>query len=298
MRNNNNNRMIVNGNSTGEQAAMKLYYGATYKLEDLINTHLFIISPNNSGSTFLKNVLATSTRTWNLYKEGQHTYGFAGPNAKETRAGLLWASDQDWLNEFVDDTAYNWHQTRKAWYFQAFSLNPTAAVFIEKSPPFLLQVKHIATQFKNAKFVFMVRNPYATIEGIRRGFNKRTHTLPRGTDILTAAIKHTITCFTHQQNNIRRYGNRGIFFSYETMCDQPNRVAQMLQTLVPELDDLNLCQRVVVKRNYNEVLHNMNDQQISRLSQDDLSRINHVLEQHQNLLDYFGYSLHSLERSI
>ena len=43
-------------------------------MKSKIKTHLFIISPNNSGSTFLKNALAASEHTWNLKKEGQHTF--------------------------------------------------------------------------------------------------------------------------------------------------------------------------------------------------------------------------------
>jgi hypothetical protein len=74
------------------QNLMSLYYGAEYDLDNLIETHLFVICANNSGTTFLRNALATSRHTWNLQREGQHTYGFAGPSSIGLKAHKRWAS--------------------------------------------------------------------------------------------------------------------------------------------------------------------------------------------------------------
>ena len=268
---------------------MMRHYGAGHDLENLIKTHLFVISPNNSGSTFLKNVLATSRHTWNLEREGQHTFGFAGPSTRQSGTHLIWASQKSWIDLFTDAQAYNWPLTRKAWYFQAFSHNPEATVFVTKSPPCLLNVAQLHRAFAGAKFIFMVRNPYAAVEGICR--RRKRHTLPKGHDIREAAARHIINCLRYQKQNIETYGDCGLFFSYEAMCDQPDQVEQSLQELVPELDDLTLCQRISVKGIYNETLRNMNDQQISRLTAADLRHINQVFEQQQDLLDYFRYPL-------
>ena len=100
-----------------------------------------------------------------------------------------------------------------------------------------------------------------------------------------------MTCFHYQRKNIETYRDGGIFFTYETMCAEPERVEHSIEALVPELDDLKLRQKVPVKRIYNEMLRNMNEQQIARLSSEDLKRINRVFEPYQDLLDYFGYSL-------
>lgn len=268
---------------------MKPFYGASYDLENLIDTHLFIICPNNSGSTFLKNVLETSRQTWNLEKEGQHTFGFAGPSTLLTGTALIWASRQGLLDLFIDPGAYNWPITRKAWYFQAFSRNPQAMIFVTKSPPFLLNVAQLRHHFTNTRFIFMVRNPYAVVEGIYRRVKQLR--LQPGENILEVAARHIMTCFRYQRDNIETYQDCGVFFTYEEMCDEPERVERYIQTLIPELDDLKLCQQVPVKGMYNEMLRNMNDQQISRLSSGDLDRINRVFEQQQHLMDYFHYPL-------
>ncbi len=268
---------------------MTRFYGARQDLASLIRTHLFIICPNNSGSTFLQKILSTSSHTWNLESEGQLTFGFAGPNPRKNKTGSLWASQQRWIDMYTDAGAYNWPIIREAWYFQAFSRNPQAKIFVTKSPPFLLSVAELQHHFENAKFLFMVRNPYAAVEGNFRRLGPQP--LRSGVDSLEAAATHIVNCFRYQQRNIETYRDCGVFFTYEAMCDEPGRIEQYIQTLVPELDDLVLQQKVPVKYIYDEMLRNMNDQQLARISMDDVGRINRVFEHHQELLDYFGYSL-------
>ena len=268
---------------------MAWLYGADHDLGRLITTHLFIMCPNNSGSTFLKNALATSRRTWNLEKEGQHTFGFAGPSTRGEGAGLIWASNQQWIDVFSNAMAYEWPVTRKAWYFQAFARAANARVFVTKSPPFLLNVHLLLRHFQNARFIFMVRDPYAVVEGITR--RRGRHVIPPDVDLFVVAATHIMKCFQYQRHNAETYTERGVPFTYEEMCDRPERVGRLIQGLVPELDDLVLRQRVPVKKTYDEVLRNMNAQQISRLTASDLGRINEVFQQHQDLLDYFHYPL-------
>jgi len=270
---------------------MTWYYGAAHDLERLISTHLFIICPNNSGSTFLKNVLTTSCQTWNLVTEGQLIPGFSGPNIHKFNAGKLWATEQ-YIEKFLDVSAYNWPLTRRAWYFQAFSRNPQASVFVEKSPPFLLNVPQLIEHFRNPRFIFMVRDPYTTVEGIRRRRrkNRPPHVIPREEDLLKLAASHVVTCFQYQRRNIETFDRYGIFFTYEKMCDEPERVERLIKSLLPELGDLVIRQRLAVK-DYDEMLRNMNAQQLSNLSREELDWINEVFEKQSDLLEYFGYPL-------
>ena len=55
---------------TGERPGKTVFLGALHDLERVVVTHLFVICPNNSGSTFPRKALATSRRTWNLPWEG------------------------------------------------------------------------------------------------------------------------------------------------------------------------------------------------------------------------------------
>ena len=218
-----------------EARGMSRVYGAAHDLEHAVGTHLFGICPNNSGTTFLKQALATCRATWNLEREGQRMLGFVGP-ATWQEGHLLWAADRRWLDRFGDTSLYDWPRTRKAWYFQAYARDPAASVFYVKTPPFLLYVGELARNFRNAKFLFMVRNPYAACEAIcRRRVRVRRSELDM--DIREAAATHMAICLDYQRRNVETHGERGVFFTYEAMCDEPERVEREIRSLVPELDD-------------------------------------------------------------
>jgi hypothetical protein len=270
---------------------MKHYFGAQYNLKQLIDNHLFIICPNNSGSTFLKNVLATSQQTWNLDKEGQHSVGFAGPNTRSLKAGLVWSTRPEWVQKLTDKDAYDWPKITKAWYFCSFGLNPNATVFITKSPPFLLSIEKLHQNFKQAKFIFMVRNPYAVIEGICRNRGGRDLDSQLESELRAIASQQIVNCLAWQKQNLQNYGQDNLFFTYEQMCDQPQQTEQKIKHWLPILSDLTLQQTISVKGQYDEPLRNMNAQQIQRLTQKDIKIINQVLRPHQDLLAEFGYGL-------
>ena len=267
---------------------MSLAYGALHEVERTVRTHLFGVAPNNSGSSFLKEALATCRGTWNLQREGQAMFGFVGP-PRYRSLPLIWSAEPDWIADLTDPDAYDWPRTRRAWYFQAFAREPEASVFYTKQPPFLLYVGELVRHFRNPRFLFMVRNPYAVCEGICR--NLRRASLARGRDLPTLAARHVATCLDYQRRNIETYGRRGVFFTYEAMCDHPEGVEAKIRALVPELADLRLRQRLRVKGRYHEMLTNMNARQIARLAPAQSAGFNRVFRRHRELFDHFGYEL-------
>ena len=275
---------------------MALALGCRHEVESRIGTHLFGISANNSGSTFLRAALATSRATWNLDREGQMMLGYVGPNILWPHpAVLLWASEQRWIDLVTDSRSYDWPRTRKAWYFQAIARDPDACVFYTKTPAHLLLVDELVRHFHNAKFLFMVRNPYAVCEGICRFYRDGRpygRPLPPPPENLPeAAARHAVICMAWQRRNLEAHGHRGVFFTYETMCAEPERVVRDIRTLVPELDDLDLRQRLWVKGQYHEMLTDMNARQIARLGAEDLAAFNRVFRRHEDVLAHFGYAV-------
>ena len=263
-------------------------------LGSVVGTHLFAIAPNNSGSTFLKVALASSRRTWNLFPEGQFAFGFTGPNTHD-QGRLLWSCGP-WRDRFADAAAYDWPRNRAAWYFQAFARGPDASVFFTKAPPFLLQVGALRRHFRNARFLFMVRNPYAVCEGICRRYRKRFLSggrerckAPEG-GLEQAAATHVANCLRWQRRNVEAHGERGILFTYEAMCADPAGTEERIRALVPALDDLALRRRHAVKE-YDEVLTDMNARQIERLDAARIAAFNRVFHARRNDLGYFGYGL-------
>ena len=272
-------------------------YGAGRDLARTIRTHLFCVCPNHSGSTFLRRALATSEATWNLRREGQRTAHFwpsvAAPGFP--RGHKFWTLHPDVLERMADPARYDWARTRKMWYFQAHARRPDASVFVARSPRFLFMLPMLA-DFANAKFLFMVRNPYANCEGFCRAYRKQygdaeTSAIGDGFDSLeVCAATHVANCLAQQRRNLEAFSKRGVFFTYEAMCAEPERVAAAIQGLVPALADLNLRQRLAV-RAYDETLTDMNTRQIARLDAKQIAAMNTVFRPRRELLAHFDYEL-------
>ena len=96
--------------------------------------------------------------------------------------------------------------------------------------------------------------------------------------------------YGHKGGNVETFGAQGRFFTYEAMCSEPERVARNIRDLVPELDDLDLRQRLAVhhrRHSYHEMLTDMN----ARLDLGQVAAINRVLRGHRAVLEHFGYEI-------
>ena len=310
-------------------------YGAGRDLERTIRTHLFVICPNHSGSTFLREALATSQAAWSLPGEADRVPGFvrpaplgipspfklrtggqarsdpcgSSPERSAPRNAKLWAASQVRIDRLTDPGGYDWARNRKAWYFMARARDPRAPVFVAQAPRALFQVEMLAQSFRNARFVFMVRNPYAAGEGIcrayRQVYRERNGADPppaiwQGRGLEEWAAMHLVNCLARQRRNVEAHGDRprpiggeprGVFFTYEAMCAEPERVGREIRAMVPELGDLNLHQRLPVKRRYDEMLTDMNARQIARLGAGQVAAFNRVFHEHRDLFDHFGYEM-------
>ena len=281
-----------------------VFLGARHDLERTVTSHLFVLCPNNSGSTFLRKALATSRRTWNLSYEGHKAPGYVGPSFTDDRrmlgAARIWAVRRRWLDVLGNLANYDWPRTRKAWYFQSHARDPGASIFVEKSPEHLVIADDLSRHFRNAKFLLVVRNPYAVCEGICRRLRRRLRDgLPvalEGERLETLTARHAATCLELQRRNVEKLGGRGVFFTYEAMCAEPERVTRKIRDLVPELDDLDLHQRLPVHRTYHEMLTDMNARQIARLDPGQIAAINRVLRGHRAVLEHFGYEIMDADR--
>ena len=274
--------------------------GANRDLARLVKTHLFVICPNNSGSSFLTGALEKCRAVWRLPQEGMQIRGFVGPvpgwDGREVPA-LLWALEQRWIDLLANPDNYDWEHNRRAWYFHCHARDPDASVFVTKSPPHLLCVEQLARHFPNARFVFMVRNPYAVCEGILRRYRTQLahhlKALPgQGENLPELAATHVANCLAWQRRNIEARGCRSVFLSYEEMCGNPEAAARRIQALAPELDDLNLRLRIVAK-DYDEMLTDMNPRQLARLDGEQIAAFNKVFRVRRELLAWFGYNLMS-----
>ncbi|CAN0414285.1 unnamed protein product, partial [Hapterophycus canaliculatus] len=231
--------------------------------------------------------------TWSLPREGQHALAYQGPD-RDLRLGpytLLWAHVPDMRAQFADPANYDWPANRRTWYFQTSSADPAASVFVEKTPFHLLVADQLAQAFSDAFFVIMVRNPYATIEGIvRRGHLRGASR----SEVLIAAACHVGACFETQMYNAQAHANRSLTFTYEDLCANPAAANARLRAALPELSDIEFNRRRPIKGLYDAALTDMNTAQIARLSQDDIDQITCALLPFETALKIFGYRLEGI----
>lgn len=256
--------------------------------EGAITRHLFLLAPNNSGSTFLAAALGACARAWSLPREGQHVAGFHGPSSRGTGTRLLWAADPASIATFRDPAAYDWARTNRAWNFHARADHPEADTLIVASPPFLLIADQLAAAFPDAAFLIMVRNPYAVAEGIiRRG--AAAGPVAPGDSLAAAAARHIVATLAAQQANRTALADRAALFTYEEMCRAPDAVTRRIDALVPALADLTLDRSLPVKGRYHERLRDMNAEHVARLTPDQRADLDAVFAGHRPLLAAFGY---------
>jgi len=229
--------------------------------------HLFILSPPFCGSTLLNEIISSSKNVScnnNIgLREGQHL-----PIAKD----ILFTRDR-WDNK----KQINWELIHNIWnkYW-----DKSKDVFLEKSPPNICRAKNIEKEFPNAKFICLVRNPYAQIEG-----KMRRH----GTSAKEAA-ELSIQYLKYQKKNIQGL-NKTLLISYESLTEN-NKNA--IITFLPELCDINTGLKFNahnLRAEKNMKITNLNSEKISKITKEDLIIINGVFKNEESILNYFNYQI-------
>lgn len=263
------------------------YPGAMHDLETLVRTHVFIIAPNNSGSTLLRRSFEISDSVWALPREGQHVLGFSGPHTGGADDALIWNSTAARRARYADPAAYDWEASRKAWYFQAYSRSPEASVFVTSSPPFLLNLPALKAHFRNAKFILLTRNPYAVAEGVLR--RPDHYRLDPGEDAADAVARHIGHCLEQQTRNAEAFAADSLRLSYEQMCDDPAETRRRVVEFLPDVPDYTLDQVIPVKTVYQEAVRNMNAEAIARLAPEQIRTLTERFETFRAALGAWGY---------
>ena len=260
---------------------------------DVDQKYLFIICMNNSGSTLLERVL----------KDCRNVVGFLAPGGRDeqvngqrfvtdlmptpgkiaVRCRRIWSEQADVLS---DEALYDWPRIRQRWR-REWKRNPkfrtaNPRIFLEKSPANVLRAAMLQKYFPNSAFILMQRNPYAVSEGIRR----RTG-LP-----LDRCIRHWIRCAQQQMEN-EKLLRSAIRLNYEDLSERPDYCRNEVVKLMPGVDDVDLSTEVSVQSIEGKVrrpIVNYNQQQIARLSPEDLDQINGQLDQVSAIMSHFGYA--------
>ena len=234
------------------------------------NQHLFILSPPFCGSTLLNEIISSSNNVScnnNIgLREGQHL-----PIAKD----VLFTADR-WSTR----KEINWQLIHSIWnkYW-----DKSKGVFLEKSPPNICRAKKIENEFKNAKFICLIRNPYAQVEG-----KMRRH----GTNAQEAA-ELSIQYLKYQKENIEQLKST-LLIRYEELAENTNHIKKSIITYLPELDDINTELKFTahnLRSEKNMTIINLNPEKIAKIKEKDLLEINTIFRKHTTILNYFNYSI-------
>tara|TARA_B110000116_G_scaffold130972_1_gene113680 strand:+ start:666 stop:1055 length:390 start_codon:yes stop_codon:yes gene_type:complete len=128
-----------------------------------------------------------------------------------------------------------------------------------------------------------VRNPYAQIQSNIRRYN---------TDIKIATNKY-ISYLKFQKSNIEKLTGV-LVLSYEELADNPIKAKKEITTFLPSLSDINTDLQFNAHNMHKKkkmAIKNLNKENISALSKDQIQIINSLLSKEKELINYFNYSL-------
>ncbi len=178
------------------------------------------------------------------------------------------------------ENRFPWTEIGKKWK-KVWDANKP--IMLEKSPPNILRAFEIQKAFSPSYFIAMVRDPYAFCESLRRR---------NGTEMEDAG-GFWVMCAEHQKKNIEGL-KRIIHFTYEDLADRPVQRRNQMLTFLPDLLDLDITKSFrihSIKGRRSRPIQNLNRQNIDRLSPQDIHRINSALEDHHDLMEFYGYKL-------
>jgi Sulfotransferase family len=230
------------------------------------NYWLFILGLNNSGTTLLVDLLKTHPAMRLLPNEGHYLTGalplprtYGVPRNFSRRLDVFHWTEQD-------DPA----PALRAKYDWAHCYPQRPGILLEKSPPNSLRSRWLQHNFRPARFVAIIRHPYAVCEGIRRR---------EGHSIEEAALHWA--CSTECLLDDIEHLQRCLCFRYEDLCAQPAEHLLKLEAFLGLDHPIDRAVLQTPRRIHNidstpQLIRNLNERSLAQLSADDLFCIDRI----------------------
>jgi hypothetical protein len=227
---------------------------------------LFVLGLNNSGTTLVVDLLKTHAAMRSLPNEGQYlTRALPLPRTYDLPRNFTQRMDVFHWTEAHDPAPalrvqYDW-----ALYYQR-----RPGVLLEKSPPNTLRSRWLQHNFRPARFVAIIRHPYAVCEGIRRR---------EGQAIDQAAI-HWVRaheCLLDDMNHLQHC----LCFRYEELCRQPEDHLQKLESFLGLPGQLDRRALATPRNIHNidaapQMIRDLNDRSLQQLTPADIDTIDRI----------------------
>ena len=268
--------------------------------------HLFILAMNDSGSTFMQNMLSQCVNCVSFQHKNR-------PNGMEGQGVAYWKQKNKNLYPRDVDHAvvkvfsekkhiwqgpkhFNWDKIKnvwnECWKQNSHFANADPKIFLEKTPYSIFSTKMYIEQFPDAKFVIMHRNPYAVCEGIKRTVKKY-----RRLDYsYERCAKHWVECTKQQIENINNLvPDRAIWLLYENLVTKPMEIEKQISNFIPALSDIDFRNKKVTCHSMDKVaprpVINYNIRHMKNINEAGFAELNKIFEVNKNLLDFFGYTI-------
>ncbi|WP_323269556.1 sulfotransferase [Synechococcus sp. CCY9201] len=239
---------------------------------------LFIITPPYSGSTALAEIINTSHRTMILQPTGEGQWLLPGLCENDR-----WNPEKD----------VNYLSVKATWlnaYQQVRRLTQNVDVVIEKSPPNMMRMKQLSSQFRDHSFLANNRDPYANCASrLYRNHDADNLSSDKRKEVLSSIAEDWI---------MRSYKIKELIstlnaplLTYEDFCRNPSSVINMLNTPKGVSESIDPDANVKVKDYDSQPVSNQNERQISKLVNGEIEHISELLKSNTELLEYFGYQL-------
>lgn len=204
-------------------------------------------------------------------------------------------------NPWDNKSKFDWEKIKKEWDKLAIAENKVS--FLEASPPNIMRVSEILSSFPNSKYVFSISSPYPYIAscvynyGLIKEGSK--FDLPKSFDSaieksIEISGKKWIKKAKQQKLNIENHGDKNLRLTYEDFCKCPEILLEKLK--IKSVNNDKSSSSLLGKKNSKvSTIIDMTPKHLSFLGTSGILKINNMLKDQIDLIEYFGYDIFSIE---
>lgn len=241
--------------------------------EDQEPHFIFLLTPPYSGSTAIAQILNTSQKSMILHPRAEGQWLIPGLCKKD---------------RWIENKKIDMKSIKSIWLHKYQEINRLVGSIdyvIEKSPPNMMRIEKIVSQFKRYSLVVNNRNPYAYCASTLQ--NNYRHN--RKKENIIATILHWQEMSLKLMHLVKRMNIH--FFTYEDFCSNPRMIATKIKGANDLLDTVKFNEKIQVKDYPLQKVLNQNERQISKLVNNEINLISVFLKRKPEILDFFSYDL-------
>ncbi len=243
---------------------------------------LFVVGCYNSGTTLLSEILAEHSNIASLPTEG-HFLTDQLPSEYDMGISRMWMMREDLFRLNEKDEGPDVIRLKKEWGMRL--KNRDKPILLEKSPQNGARMRWLQHNFDNAYFIAIIRNPYAVAEGISRKAKpeSRMGKWPIETSVTQWCRSNQVV--EEDSKHLRHFN----WVRYEDLAADPERELKKIYDFigVEQPTSVNLNSEWSIHER-NQVIRNLNEESIARLTVHDIETINRVAG---DCMQHFQYKL-------